>query len=72
MPLSLEKEDRPGSGPGEQEGGSWLLRIGCILRLKGEDDRDHEVAVFSSSVHQGKEQRGIWAQTLLGTEFFWL
>lgn len=70
MPSSLEKEDRPGSVPGEQEVGSWLLRIGCILRLKGEDDRAHEAAVFSSSVHQGKEERGIWTQTLLRTEFF--
>lgn len=70
MPSSLKKEDRPGSVPGEQEVGSWLLRIGCILRLKGEDDRAHEAAVFSSSVHQGKEERGIWTQTLLRTEFF--
>lgn len=72
MPSSLEKEDRPGSGPGEQEAGSWLLRICCILRLKGEDDRAPEAAVFSSSVHQGKEERGIWTQTLLRTEYFWL
>lgn len=58
------KEDRLGQSS-RTRGGSWLLRTGCVLSLKGEDGRDHEAAAFSSSAHQGKEEKGIWTQALL-------
>ena len=64
VPLSLRRRTGWGS-PAEPEAGDWLLRTGCVLSLKVEDGRDHEAAAFSSSVHQGKEEKGIWTQALL-------
>lgn len=64
MPLSLRR--RTGwDSPAESESGGWLLRTGCVLSLNGENGRDYKAAVFCSSVHQGKEEKGIWTQALL-------
>lgn len=55
---------------GKKRLGAGCLELAAFSAWRKEDDRDHEAAAFSSSVHQGKEEKGVWTQPCSGQNLF--